>query len=109
MNNDFFSLCRTPQSSLTDTYQCCLQTCTAHSDQSHACYSMCAQLFPVIKDRCALEHECWRDGFYNKKCLEAKAPEIKACCLKRCNEYRVNPYSYTTLDCDRYCSDYNLR
>lgn len=108
--NDFFSLCR-PQDgeSLNDAYKCCIDTCTRNSPQPYGCYSMCAQMFAVIKDQCAFEHECWRDGFYNKKCLEAKAPEIKACCIKRCQEYRTNPYSYTVMDCDRYCSDYSLK
>lgn len=109
MMNDFFALCRDSTKSLNDTYQCCLDTCTSKSAFPSTCYSMCAQLFPVIKDRCALENECWRDGFYNKKCIEAKAPQIKECCMQQCQTRRRNPYSFTVLDCDRYCSDYSLR
>jgi len=108
--NDFFSLCRPQQGeSLNDAYKCCIDMCTRNSPHPYGCYSMCAQMFAVIKDGCAFENECWRDGFYNKKCLDAKSPEIKACCMKRCQEYRTNPYSYTIMDCDRYCSDYSLR
>lgn len=108
--NHFFTLCRPSfDANLADTYKCCLETCTAQSEQPHVCYSMCAQMFPNIKDRCAFEHECWRDGFYNIKCLQAKSKEIKECCVDKCQQYRQNPFSYTLLDCNRYCSDYELR
>jgi hypothetical protein len=109
MPNDFFSLCRRGNVNKVDTYNCCIETCTSNSTQPYACYSMCAQLFPIIKDRCALENECWRDGFYNKKCLEAKAPQIQKCCVDRCNASQANLYSYTKLDCERYCSEYMLQ
>lgn len=109
MDNNFFTLCQKTTINLADTYNCCIETCTQNNPNPHGCYAMCAQVFPNIKDRCALKNECWRDGFYNKKCLEAKETEIKQCCLNACKETRKNPYSYTVLDCERYCSDYSLR
>jgi len=66
----------------------------------------------MIKDRCAFEQECWRDGYYNKACLEAKKKDIQNCCVERCErQKRVNPYVDTTdlYDCTKYCSDYTLR
>ncbi len=112
MNNHFFSLCDTdaPQrKSFNDMYSCCVGTCTARSAFPHLCYSMCAQVFPMMKERCAFEEQCWRDGFYNKKCLEAKAEKIHQCCVNRCEDYQRNPQAYDRMDCQRYCSDYTLR
>jgi hypothetical protein len=110
MNNSFFTLCSQQSDNKNDIYQCCLQTCQAHSKAPHMCFSMCAQIFPLIKDRCAFEQECWRDGFYNKKCLEAKAPIIRDCCMERCQRSsRRRRFTNDELDCDRYCSDYNIR
>jgi len=110
--NQFFTLCApngiTPENR-NETYACCLNTCTTQSSAPHLCYSMCAQVFPMMKDRCAFEAECWRDGFYNKKCLDANADRIHQCCVKRCQDFPSTPYPYDRLDCERYCSDYNLR
>lgn len=86
-----------------------MQTCQSQSKAPHICFSMCAQVFPMIKDRCAFEQECWRDGYYNKKCLEAKAPEIQKCCVEKCQtNTRLNKYTENTLDCERYCSEYRI-
>jgi len=107
MNNNFFTLCSRNSTNKNDVYQCCLQTCQTHSKAPHMCFSMCAQIFPLIKDRCAFEQDCWRDGFFNKKCLDAKAGIIRECCMERCqNTSRRKTYTPEELNCDQYCSQY---
>lgn len=112
MNNSFFTICTQYSKNKNDIYNCCIETCRSQSKTPNICYSTCAQIFPLIKDRCAFEQECWRDGYYNKKCLEAKSREIQNCCVERCERRkRTNPYVDTNdlYDCNRYCSDYTLR
>ncbi len=116
MNNTFFTSCQNPKhtnqlyNEKTDVYTCCVNSCRDSSERPHMCYATCAQLFPVIKDRCAFEQECWRDGFFNKVCLEAKASIIQECCKERCERSaRARQYTTEQLDCDQYCKQYNIR
>ena len=110
MNNSFFTLCGPYSTNKNDLYNCCINSCKSQSTAPHMCFATCAQVFPMIKDRCAFEQECWRDGFFNKKCIEAKSKEIQECCVEKCqSNTRLNRFTPNVLDCDRYCSEYQLQ
>jgi len=106
MNNHFFTLCDSTGNKV-DTYNCCIRVCTSQSKEPKLCYPMCAQVFPMIKDKCAFESNCWKDGMYNPECIESKQQQIKNCCLRECKSYDYTKLP-EKLDCDAYCSDYSL-
>lgn len=104
MNNTIFSICGNENQN--EKYQCCVQTCTTHSQQPEACLPFCAQVFPMMKDYCVFKMNCWNNGFYDPKCIQRQRKEIQQCCLDECSQYRVNRYSSDELDCQSYCADY---
>ena len=84
MQNNFFSICESrypyqettalKNSSKIDTYSCCLNQCLKYSTEPPLCHSMCAQIFPSVKDRCAFKMKCWDEqiGKFNQNCLKTK-------------------------------------
>jgi hypothetical protein len=112
MNNNFFSICNLNNSIEDDKnkiYDCCIETCTSQSSEPDMCYSLCATVFPpIIKDYCVFEQNCWKEGFYDKKCIEKNKDKIKNCCLRDCNNFKYNKNSYSSLDCEKYCSRYQV-
>jgi hypothetical protein len=110
MNNHFFTLCESSDNSdsgKAETYNCCIRTCTSGSSDPKLCYPMCAQIFPLIKDQCAFESNCWKDGVYNPQCLTSNKQQIQKCCIRECKSYRYTRFP-EHLDCDAYCSDYSI-
>ena len=113
-SNTFFSICQNNQetqkeSTKVEVYNCCIDTCTKNSATPDICYSMCAQIFPGIKDQCALEHKCWNDknGEFQKDCLRTQREPIQQCCKKKC-EFKHNRFSKFDFDCTTYCAQYQL-
>lgn len=106
MFNNFFTLCENSDNKV-ETYNCCIQTCTKYSTNKSMCYPMCAQVFPMIKDRCAFNADCWKNGRYDPFCMEINKTEIKECCKRECKNYSYTLYP-DVLDCDLYCSDYTV-
>jgi hypothetical protein len=113
-SNSFFSICQKnpgtqKESTKTEIYKCCLQTCLRHSSEADVCYPMCAQIFPGIKDQCALEEKCWNDnnGEFRKECVKSRYDSIRSCCLKKC-ERKHNRFTKLEFDCESYCATYQL-
>ena len=112
MNNNFFSICDL-QDEIEDNknkiYECCINTCTTQSTQPYECYDFCATVYPpIIKDFCVFEKNCWKEGFFDKECMEKNKDKIKDCCMRDCNRFKYNKNSYSSLDCMNYCSYYKV-
>jgi len=106
MNNNFFTLCESSDNKV-ETYNCCLNTCLQSSTEPKLCYPMCAQIFPIIKEKCAFEFNCWNEGKYDNFCLKQNSKNIQDCCIDKCKKLSFNKYP-DFIDCDVYCSDYSL-
>lgn len=101
MFNNFFTLSETSDEKM-DTYDNCIRICTKSSKEPKMCYPMCAQIFPIIKEKCAFEQGCWKDGVYDSYCLKMNKQNLLECCHLQCSNTRE------ISNCDLYCSEYDV-
>jgi hypothetical protein len=130
--NHYFTICN-PQgnSSLTDTYNCCIQQCDTQPEtfrnSRNTCYAMCNEMYPpqfIPKTICAFKNNCLDNMFY-PPCLEENKQNIQECCVQECKQnlryknigsFFPLPYSLTNreynmpydFDCDEYCKQFKI-
>jgi hypothetical protein len=131
--NNYFTICNPRNnSSLTDTYNCCILQCDNQPEIVHNsrnnCYAMCNEIYPpkfIPKTICAFKNGCLNNMFY-PPCLEEKKQEIQECCVQECkknigHQYMGSffplPYSLTNteysrlpydFDCVEYCKQFKI-
>lgn len=110
MQNNFFSVCDMGnKNDKNKIYECCVNTCTKYSSDPNICYTFCATAYPpIIKELCVFKENCWKEGLYDKECIEKNKSDIISCCLRDCNNFKTNRNSFESLDCDKYCSNYKI-
>lgn len=113
MFNNFFSICNLNGSNGVEDknkiYECCMDTCKKNSTEPKMCYSLCSLIYPpIVKDMCVFEKDCWKEGFFDKKCMEDNNNKISKCCTNSCEEYKIKKRQFYDLDCDKYCDDYSV-